>query len=129
MRRGMEQRREPRFEADQAVAVTLLGPTEMKQAARVKNASGRGLALEMRSPVAPGTALKIEIEDSVVLGEAVYCRSAKDLHLVGVELDQMLCGLTELGRKLQEFAADGSGSQVAHTLDHRNGQNQQQPQN
>jgi PilZ domain len=137
----MEQRREPRFEADQAVAVTLLGETELKHSARVKNASGRGLALEMCSPVAPGTALKIEFDDAVVLGEAVYCRGAKGQHLVGVELDQMLCGLTELGRKLQEFTGepltgdgangaagrfkegDRSGRQVAHTLDDRNGQN------
>ncbi len=104
------------------MAVTILGPLESRHTAVVKNASGRGLALQMPAPVSPGTALKIELEDSVILGEAVYCRTDPDSHLVGVELDQVLCGLTELGRKLQEFAAEpASGGEVAHTLKHRNG--------
>ena len=108
----MDQRREPRFRAEQAVVVTVFGESETTESAVVKNASNRGLAIEMSSPVAAGTALKIQLEDAVVLGEAVYCRSAGESHLVGVELDQVLCGLTELGRKLQEFAAvDGAAGQ------------------
>ena len=119
----MENRREPRFEADQIVGITVLGESEAQLEARVKNASGRGLALETAGPVLPGTALKIEFKDSVVLGEAVYCRNGKSTYLVGVELDQVLCGLTELGKKLQEFAGGNlSGGQVAHTLNDRDGQ-------
>ncbi len=117
----MEQRREPRFTTDQPVTVTVLGPCEQRHEAKVKNASGRGLALEMPEAVAPGTALKIELDDSVVLGEAVYCRREPESHLIGVELDQVLCGLTELGRKLQEFATEhASRGEVAYTLKDRN---------
>ncbi len=126
----MDQRREPRFEADQAVTVTVLGECESQRSARVRNASGRGLALEMAVPVTPGTALKIHFEDSVVLGEAVYCRGGDNLYLLGVELDQVLCGLTELGRKLQEFdLGESSGRQVPHTLNQGACQNHQQSQN
>lgn len=126
----MEQRREPRFEAEQEVAVTVLGECEVQQVAKVKNASGRGLALEMPGPVAPGAAIKIQFDDAVVLGEAVYCRRSPDACLVGVELDQVLCGLTELGRKLQEFATgETSGRQVAYTLDDGHGQDHEQSDN
>jgi hypothetical protein len=120
----MEQRRAPRFSIDQAVAVTVLGPREQRHAGKVKNASARGLALEMPAPVPPGTALKIEFDDSVVLGEAVYCRRDPESHLIGVELDQILCGLTELGRKLQEFATEpASGSEMTYALKNRNREN------
>jgi hypothetical protein len=102
----MDKRREPRFEADQAVTLTVLGDCPSKQPAIVRNASSRGLAIEVSHWIPPGSALKIEFDDSVVLGEAVYCRNGTGKHLVGVELDQVLCGLTELGRKLQEFSEE-----------------------
>jgi hypothetical protein len=122
----MEQRREPRFEIDQPVAVTLLGGREIPLRARVKNASGRGVALEVDAPVSPGTALKIVLDDAVVLGEAVYCRKSGSSHLIGVELDQMLCGLAELGRKLQEFAVDESERQLPYPVYNRRGEDRQQ---
>src|SRR5437764_4321639 len=100
----MEQRREPRFQADQPVVVTVLTEPETRLEARVQNASGRGLGLVTASPVPPGAAVRIEIDDSMVLGEAIYCRSDRDGHFVGVELDQALVGLTELGRNLAAFA-------------------------
>jgi hypothetical protein len=123
----MEQRREPRFETDQPVEITVLGDLEVRLAARVRNASGRGLALETTEAVAPGTALRIDLDDAVVLGEAVYCRPGSGTHLIGVELDQVLCGLAELGRRLQEFAEPASERQVAYSVKHRNGQNSQKP--
>ena len=122
----MDQRREPRLVADQSVAVTVLGDQETRLTARVKNASGRGLAIEMPVKVAPGTALKIELDDSILLGEAVYCQSGPESHLIGVELDQVLCGLSELGKRLQEFAEEEqSGWEMAHAVHHRRRQHRQ----
>ena len=74
--------------------------------ARVKNASGRGLGLMTAGPVAPGAAIRIEIDDSIVLGEAIYCRDESGGHFIGVELDQVLVGLTELGRILEGFSPE-----------------------
>ena len=100
----MDQRREPRFAAHQPIRVTVLGKDGRTENAIVKNASRRGLAIELATPIPPSTALKFELEDAFVLGEAVYCRRQHDsCWLVGVELDQVLCGLSALGRKLQEF--------------------------
>jgi hypothetical protein len=56
--------------------------------------------------VEPGAALQIEIDDAVVLGEAIYCRSEQDAYYIGVELDQVLVGLTELGRNLAAFTGN-----------------------
>jgi hypothetical protein len=73
----------------------------------VKNASGRGLGLSTPEPIPAGAAIRIEIDDAVVLGEAIYCRSEQSSNFVGVELDQVLVGLTELGRKLESLMHPG----------------------
>src|SRR5437763_1917436 len=80
----MEQRREPRFELDQAVTVTILGDPEVLRTAKVKNRSGRGLGLEMAYPVGIGDALKIEFKDSILLGEVMYCRGDHGSYYVGL---------------------------------------------
>jgi len=102
----MDQRREPRFVLDQCVTVTILGGSGTRFKARVKNAAGRGLGLEMSHPVGIGSALKIEIEDSILLGESMYCRSENGAYFVGVELEQGLFGLGALHRILQAFAGE-----------------------
>jgi PilZ domain len=111
----MDQRREPRFEADGPVAVTVLGPHPVCQTARVKNASGRGLGLVVDNPITLGSALKIELDDSVILGEVAFCQGVGSSYLVGVDLDQMICGLAGLGRSLQQF----SEGERCHAVDDR----------
>jgi hypothetical protein len=102
----MDKRREPRFHTDQPVVVTILTEPRIRLDARVKNASGRGLGLVTDAPVPSGAPLRIEFEDSIVLGESIYCRDDRDGHFVGVELDQVLVGLTELARNLAAFAPE-----------------------
>src|SRR3954454_4801301 len=102
----MNKRREPRFQADQPVVVTILTEPHTRVDAMVKDASGRGLGLLTATPVPSGAPLRIEIEDSIVFGEAIYCRADRDGNFVGVELDQVLVGLTELARNLAAFAPD-----------------------
>ena|SRR5579871_6011763 len=125
----MDQRREPRFSADQPVRVTVLGEHPSQYSGRIRNASHRGLALEVAAAVEPGTPIKMELEDTIVLGEVVYCNSDPHGCLLGVQLDQMLCGLTALRERLQELAfEEPSGRQMANTVDHRPRQNGQQTQ-
>jgi hypothetical protein len=102
----MDHRREPRFHADQPVRVTLLTDPPTRLDARVRNASGRGLGLMTPAQVAPGSAIRIEIDDDVVLGEAIYCRAEGEGYFIGVELDQVLVGLSQLGRNLAGFARE-----------------------
>ena len=100
---GMDQRREPRFQTDQPVVVEILGDPPARVAAWVKNTSGRGLGLMTDQAIPPGAAIRIALDDGMVLGEAIYSHDVNGEHFVGVELDQVLVGLTELGRKLDAF--------------------------
>jgi len=84
----MNERRRPRFEANQSVWVTLFGEPDIRLPARIKNVSERGIGLELQGPVAIGTALKFEVDDSLILGEVIYCREDEGFFYVGVELEQ-----------------------------------------
>jgi hypothetical protein len=107
----MNQRRKPRFEADQSIWITLFGEPDIRLPARTKNVSERGIGLELQGPVAIGTALKFEVDDSLILGEVIYCRQDEGSFYVGVELEQALCGLGALARALGAFSDSSSGSQ------------------
>jgi hypothetical protein len=107
----MNQRRKPRFEADQSVWITLFGEPDSRIPARIKNVSERGIGLELQGPLAIGAALKFEVDDSLILGEVIYCRENEGSFYVGVELEQALCGLGALAKALGAFSDTSSGPQ------------------
>lgn len=100
----MEKRRETRYAVGQSVTVTVLSGEPATHEASVKNGSGSGIALDMPAAVAPGAALEIALEDSLLLGEAMYCSPHEGRFLVGVLLDSKLSQLSRLGHMLEEFA-------------------------
>ena len=61
--------------AGQCVRIIVLGESEQPIPATVKNISGRGLGLELTRPLDTGTALKVLLDDAMLLGEAIYCRN------------------------------------------------------
>ena len=112
----MSQRRDSRIDTDQPIQITVFGRPDIQMTARVKNISGRGLGLEVASPIAIGSALKIMLEDSILLGEVIYCRDQGSTHYVGIELEQALRGLAELATALRSFSDESSGAEQSHTV-------------
>ena len=74
----------------------------------------------MQLPVAvpAGSALKIERDDGIILAEAVFCRKERNGYFVGVAMEQVLSGLAELGRILQQFQDGPSARQPVNTVDY-----------
>lgn len=102
----MEQRAEVRFDLKQTVQLTVLSANEFRATARIRNVSRKGVQLELEQTVPAGTPVKIDIDNALVLGEVVYCRPQGPSCLIGIKLEQVLNGLAELHRKLQEFAGE-----------------------
>jgi len=109
----MNQRREPRFEVEQEFTITIFGEPDIRLPARLRNFSPRGIGLEMQVPVAAGSALKLEFNDTLLLGEVIYCRDDGDSFYVGVELEHALYGLGELASALGSYTEPSSGPQHA----------------
>jgi hypothetical protein len=87
---GMRSRRELRIPADQRIELTILGEPERRLQGRVTDASTCGLGIATEAAAQPGAAVKIEAEDSIYLGEVVYCRPAKTGFFMGIELSQVM---------------------------------------
>lgn len=121
----MDHRRDARFSGNQTVWLTIYGKVDARLPARLRNVAARGIGLEVDQPVGAGNALKIEVSDCMLLGEAIYCRAEGSHFYVGVELDQALHSLMALGQSLQEFAASRSGSEQTYTLQETGSENQQ----
>lgn len=94
----MERRGEPRFHVQSPARVVVLSEPRAEMDARVANVSGAGLRLHTRTRIAPGAALRIDLEDCMLLGEVCYCRGGGEEYAVGVQLDQALGHVREVTR-------------------------------
>ncbi len=102
----MEQRASVRFAVDQPVVVVVLGGTEIRETARVRNVSDAGVQLVWSRNIPAGSPVKIELDNAMALGEVVYCLAEGDQWVFGIKLEHVLNGLAELQRKLLEFAGE-----------------------
>jgi hypothetical protein len=119
----MNQRREPRFPTDRTVAVTVFGTPDTHLQGRIRNAAGRGLGLELATALATGTALKIELEDSILLGEVIYCRKQEGGWYAGVELVHALYGLVELAAIMRGYTVEPSPAEQPDAVQYAHRQN------
>jgi hypothetical protein len=119
----MNQRRESRIEANQCVRITTLGEPEIQFPARIKNVSMRGVGLELQCPIKPGAAIRIDLEDALLLGEVIFCRKDAERFFAGVELEHALWGLADLQLAVGGFSDSHSGPEQAHPVIERRYQN------
>jgi len=94
----MDRRREERVTADQLVKVTALGKYRRQVEGIAVDLSGRGLRIFLPAAVDAGDAVKIDLEDTLLLGEVCYCTPQDYGYMVGIEVDQVLSGLADLAR-------------------------------
>jgi hypothetical protein len=99
----MERRQRPRFETDQQVSVTVLGEPEQRLDGRILNISAFGMRLEVPRPLAAGTLVKVEWENTLLLGEAVYSEPWGEGYAAGVKLEHALVDTEDLARLAQRL--------------------------
>ncbi|MEZ5351179.1 MAG: PilZ domain-containing protein [Bryobacteraceae bacterium] len=107
-RAGGEQRREPRMGLDQAVAIGELSEDGVRmRLGWVVDLSGRGAAVRMEDPMSPGTLVRMQWDDTLLLGEVCYCVAEGDRYRVGLELRHSLTHLAELERLRARLLGEG----------------------
>ena len=100
----VERRRHPRFRQNEAISLTLLGSDGQIVNGVIVDASEAGMRLWSPELLSTGSLVKLESEDTLLLGEVCYSHiAAADFFLgpgflMGIELSRALYGLTELRR-------------------------------
>ena len=112
----MERRREPRIQAYQKVDLILLGDDAPAIDAHATQFSGSGLRLVLEQSVPVGTAVKVQGDDWLVLGEVCYCRKERLNFVAGLQLEHSLMGLRELEELNRKFMSELEPPAEARTL-------------
>jgi hypothetical protein len=88
---GAEQRRSRRISTnDSAVAKILEAGSESLMDARVLDVSAGGVCLQVPQAVRPGTAIQVNLGNTLVKGEVRYCIEADGSFRLGVQIEDVL---------------------------------------
>ena len=99
----MERRAETRIPWNCPVRVTLLGSPPEHVDAVLLNVSGRGARLRVPRRIECDTALRIDLDNAMLLGEVCYCATDGDGYGIGVQLEHSLLNLAEVIRRREHL--------------------------
>ena len=91
-----DRRREPRFSTNRPAELVLLSENDERLPIQMVEVSGSGVRFIVQRPVTADTAVRIDMEDSILLGEVCYCTPEGEDHICGVRLEQGLTHVTDL---------------------------------
>ena len=94
----MERRKHARLRPSDAISVTILSDESVCVEATVVDQSARGLGLRLRAPLIPGTPVKIELGDELLLAEVTHCVRQGGEFRAGLVVKHSLSGLADLHR-------------------------------
>jgi len=127
----VDRRREPRLAANQAALLTTLTEPCLKRSGTIVNVAGRGINVSLEQPLPVDVPVRIDLDDTLALGEVCYCEPTEGRYSVGIQVDQILNGLESLLRLnealLGETPRNSSGEnspETAHSLQNGRHQNQ-----
>jgi hypothetical protein len=109
----VERRKELRYQPNQEIRLTVLGDDSHRVPARIINFSGRGISLAVEQPVRTGDAIRLDMEDSLLLGEVAYCQAQDGKFAIGVHLHEVIPSLSALANLVANVMSDGRGARPA----------------
>lgn len=98
----MERRQEPRIDISGSVKVTLLGSEDCEFSGELVSLSGGGAILQMDTELPASSAIRIDIDDALLLGEVRWCRRDGARFSVGLSVEHWLPDLKVLEQMKQE---------------------------
>lgn len=113
--------------AGRQVRLTILGEQDQGLWAQLEDVSGRSALLRVASRVPLNTAVRIDLDDMLLLGEICYCSPERDDFRVGVVIDQTLTGINDilaLSRSLMNEQEQSAQCEHTDTMHQRHNQRQ-----
>ena len=104
----MERRSEPRLQTDQAVDLVILTDPPAPCKGTVVEISGCGLRVALPVDVSLGVAVRVDLGDSLLLGEVCHHSADRQGFIVGLVLQHSLTGLGALENLRRTLLAESS---------------------
>ena len=98
---------EIRYKPDQPVRVTVLESKQLLRA-QIVEMKNRAATLRVEEPVAQQAPIRLDFDDSVILGEVVHCVPEGASFLVSLEVVEAIASLSDLARLVSAVMENGS---------------------
>lgn len=92
----MDRRSTPRTDNVRPVQLVLLGDQETKVEVMLQDLSEGGAKIKTPFPIRAGSPVRLDVDDSILLGEAVYCAQDTSGCFVGLQFEQCLGRVSDL---------------------------------
>ena len=104
----MERRGNTRIAASQVIPVQVigLGDLELLTSARIVNVSPNGLRVSTSEAIPVGSFLRLEFDDAPIFAEVRYCEREKHAYGIGLYVEEILIGTSELARLVASLIGD-----------------------
>lgn len=107
----MERRQSPRLPAEEPIVVTRLSPDAQSGlstplAARIVERSTDGFRVELPEAIPQGMLVRLDLADSLLLGEVTWCAKAGALYYAGVRIEQSLEHMGDLRRLMAALVGE-----------------------
>ena len=113
----MDRRPSPRQPLQERVELTYLSldsetGVSTYRSARIVERSAIGLRLVTAEPIKPSTLVRLDLADSLLLGEVVWCSKVGAHHHIGLKVEESLLHVQDLGRLMESLL----GNDYSRTL-------------
>ena len=104
----MDRRQSSRQPVEEVVILTSLTFAPEAQAptpcpARIVERSAFGLKIETFAPIAPSTLVRLDLADSLLLGEVAWCARVNDQYQIGLKIEESLQHVGDLSSRVSSL--------------------------
>ena len=120
----MEQKNTFHYDPSQTVTVRLLSelnPANAELPARIVNLTSKHVTLSAERSVRLTTAIRVDLDGGLLLGEVSDCKAEDDRFQVTVDVEQVIPSLSNLAKLMEAVMCASRAERPAHAADRRHG--------
>jgi hypothetical protein len=102
---------EIRFQPNQPVRLSVLSGLPQALTARIINLNGRSADLQVEQQISAGSAIRIDLDDSMLLAEIIECSSEQGQFRIHISITEAIPSMSDLARLVSALMCESpSGS-------------------
>jgi hypothetical protein len=109
----VERRKEQRVDSNESVRVTILDEQKNTLEGNLINLSGKGARISVPAIITPGTPIRVDTKDSILLGEVSHWRKHAGEIQIGLQIEHALTNLQQLARLRDSLLEESSPREPA----------------
>ncbi len=110
----MQRKMEIRFQPDQPVRLGILSDLPQALTAFIVSLNGRNAVLRVPQAVPPGSAIRLDLDDSMLIGEISGCTVAGEEQFeVHLQIKEAIPSMSDLARLVSALMCEGRRESVA----------------